>query len=68
MRVGIDVELLQLPRREHVGRQSFTADAVPAAWRLDAVVLAFDEALGTVLKDLVLWTVATGDAAPPAGS
>jgi cholesterol transport system auxiliary component len=59
--VTINVKMVQMPRREIVANQSFTARAPAASDRLPDVVEAFDVALGTCLRDLVEWTLKTGE-------
>jgi cholesterol transport system auxiliary component len=66
-RVVLDLALVTLPGRDVVGTTTVTAEAPPASRSLDAVVAAFDEALGRAFKDTVLWTLRTGQAAPPVG-
>lgn len=59
--VGLNAKLVRMPQRVIVGSEQFEA-AVPAeADRIEDVVLAFDEALGKVLKDLVTWTLRVGE-------
>ena len=53
----------RMPRRDLVGQQSFAADMAPEGQGIDAVVAAFDAALGRVLKELVGWTLRTGESA-----
>jgi cholesterol transport system auxiliary component len=61
VRVNISAKLVQMPRRVIVASQSFE-EIVPAeADNIEAVVSAFDEALGGVLRDLVGWTLVTGE-------
>jgi cholesterol transport system auxiliary component len=60
VRVRLDPALLALPRRELVASASFAANVPPAATEIDAVVTAFDTALGRVLRDVVAWTLRTG--------
>ena len=60
VRVRLDPTLLRLPRREIVGRESFAANVAPEGQGVDAVVAAFDAALGSVLKQTVMWTLRTG--------
>ena len=60
VRVRLDPALLALPRRELVASSSFSADVPPAAADIDAVVAAFDTALGRVLRDVVVWSLRTG--------
>ena len=63
VRVLLNAQLLRMPRRNSVGRESFANELAPAGDGIDAVVAAFDEALGKVLKELVAWTVRTGNRA-----
>lgn len=62
VRVRINAKIVKMPERQIIGSRTFerchrsTADAVPA------VVAAYDEALGSVLKRLVSWVLTT----PPA--
>ena len=61
---GSRPQLLRMPRRDLVGRESFAAEiARRKAAGVDAVVAAFDVALGRVMKELVAWTVRTGNRA-----
>lgn len=63
VRVRLNVQLLRMPRRDSVGREGFAAELAPTGSGIDAVVGAFDEAFGKVLKELVAWTVLTGNRA-----
>jgi cholesterol transport system auxiliary component len=63
VRVVLDAALLTLPGRETVGTESFMAEAIPAAREMGAVIAAYDEALGKVLKALVTWTLERGTTA-----
>ncbi len=63
VRVRLDASLLRMPRREPVGRQSFAAEMPPEGSGVESVVATFDVTLGRVLKELVVWTVDTGNAA-----
>ena len=58
--VGINAKLVQMPRRAIIGSQSFEAIAEAKADNMNEIISAYDEALGSVLKDLVEWTLATG--------
>ena len=60
VRVRLDVQLLRMPQRNPIGSQSLSADWTPTGGGIDPVVAAFDEATGKVLKDLVAWTLRTG--------
>ena len=56
-------KLVRMPMREIVASHMTEQKAQAAANTLDAVVEAFDEALGPVLKEIVTWTLSS---APPA--
>ncbi|MEK9661149.1 MAG: ABC-type transport auxiliary lipoprotein family protein [Alphaproteobacteria bacterium] len=53
--------LVQMPQRAIVGAGSFERKIVAASDTLESIVAAFDEALGKVLKDLVVWALVTGE-------
>ena len=59
--VAINVRLVQMPERTIVAVEHFGREAVAPAGALDPVIDAFDEALGKVLKRLVVWTLAEGE-------
>jgi cholesterol transport system auxiliary component len=65
VRVSLNAQLLRMPERDPVGREHFEADRVPVGSGIDAVVAVFDEALGRVMKELVAWTIRTGNRAGP---
>jgi cholesterol transport system auxiliary component len=60
-RVGLNIKLVAMPRRVIVA--STDEEAVIEAERddIEAVVEAFDQALGKVLKVLVAWTIRAGE-------
>jgi cholesterol transport system auxiliary component len=60
VRVRLDPTLLRLPRREVVARESFAANVPPEGQGVDPVIAAFDAALGSVLKQTVMWALRTG--------
>lgn len=60
VRVRLDATLLRLPRRETEGHERFAAEAKPEGQGVAAAVGAFDAALGRVLKEVVAWTLRTG--------
>lgn len=57
--VQINAKLVSIPQRLIFANNTFEARANAAARDLEAVVNAFDDALGAVLKDLVEWTLRT---------
>ena len=64
VRIGLDVVLEQMPGRHVIGTMSITKVARAESRRIEAVVDAFDAALGKVLKALVEWTLDKGRRAP----
>jgi cholesterol transport system auxiliary component len=57
--VRLNTKLIKHPRREIVASQGF-AEKVPAASNeMRAIIAAFDDALGKVLRRLVEWTLVT---------
>jgi cholesterol transport system auxiliary component len=63
VRVAISATLIRMPRREVVGTTHIASTVTAKATNLEAIALAFDDALGKVLKRLVEWTLVTGEAA-----
>ncbi len=58
--VRLNAKLVKMPQRTIVGSQSFEAKVSATADRIEDIVAAFDNALGKSLKELVLWTLQTG--------
>jgi cholesterol transport system auxiliary component len=63
VRVAMSATLIRMPRREVVGTTQIARTVTAQARNLEAIAVAFDEALGKVLKRLVEWTLVTGEAA-----
>jgi cholesterol transport system auxiliary component len=63
VRVAMSATLIRMPRREVVGTTHIARTVTAQATSLEAIALAFDDALGKVLKQLVEWTLRTGEAA-----
>ncbi|MEP4379165.1 MAG: ABC-type transport auxiliary lipoprotein family protein [Alphaproteobacteria bacterium] len=61
--VRLNAKLVQMPQRTIIASQRFTRRIPAKADTLEEIVEAFDEALGKVLKELVTWTLRTGQAA-----
>ena len=55
--VRINAKMIKMPQRIIVAGEDFERKAPAADDTLEAVVNAFDEALGKVLKELVIWTL-----------
>lgn len=63
VRVAMSATMIRMPRREVVGTTHIARTVTAQATSLQAIALAFDDALGKVLKQLVEWTLRTGEAA-----
>jgi cholesterol transport system auxiliary component len=63
VRAAMAVTLIRMPRREVVGTTQIARTVTAKARDLESIALAFDDALGKVLKELVEWTLRTGEAA-----
>ena len=61
--INLAARLVQMPRRAIIGSASFEAKEPASGDSIPAVISAFDESLGKVLRRLVEWTLVTGDAA-----
>ncbi|MEZ5669805.1 MAG: ABC-type transport auxiliary lipoprotein family protein [Alphaproteobacteria bacterium] len=57
--VQINAKLVKMPERLIFANNTFEASQYAATRDLEAVVTAFDVALGSVLKDLIEWTLRT---------
>lgn len=57
VRVRLNAKLVRQPRRNIVASQNFEATADSAGEDIDSIILAFDDALGKVLKRTVEWTL-----------
>ena len=64
VRVRMNAKLVQMPQRTIIGSRGLEDSVVAEADRMEEIVLAFDEALGRVLKGLVEWTLVTGNETP----
>jgi cholesterol transport system auxiliary component len=62
-RVVIQASLMAMPKRVVVGTTEIGRSVAAQEATLDSIALAFDDALGKVLKRLVEWTLLTGQAA-----
>ena len=63
VQVAINAKLVQMPERQIVAQSMFSHEIPAPATELNPVIVAFDEALGKVLKGLVAWTLAEGQKA-----
>jgi cholesterol transport system auxiliary component len=65
VRVRIIAKLVRLPDRQIIGVASFERCVRSHADKVGKVVQAFDQALGSVIKRLVAWTLSTPPTRPP---
>ena len=63
VRVSLISKLVKMPRRSIIGAKKFEAVVEAQADTMEAIIEAFDRALGKVLKRMVEWTLITGQAA-----
>jgi cholesterol transport system auxiliary component len=68
VRVRIIAKLVRMPDRQIIGVGSFERCVRARADKVAKVVEAFDQALGSVLKRLVAWTLSTPPPRPPSDS
>ncbi len=61
--ITIIARLVKMPRRAIIGSKKFEAVIEARADTMEAIIAAFDKALGKVLKRLVEWTLVTGEGA-----
>jgi cholesterol transport system auxiliary component len=65
VKVRIIAKLVRMPDRQIIGVASFERCVRARADKVPKVVEAFDQALGSVIKRLVTWTLRTPPARPP---
>jgi cholesterol transport system auxiliary component len=58
--VTMIARLVKMPRRAIIGAKKFEAVVEARSDTMEAIIAAFDQALGKVLKRLVEWTLTTG--------
>jgi cholesterol transport system auxiliary component len=68
VRVRIVAKLVRMPDRQIIGVGSFERCVRARADKIPKVVEAFDQALGSVMKQLVGWTLKTPPVRPPSES
>jgi len=59
---AMTARLVKLPERVIIANQSFDASNPAVSENFNDIILAFDEALGDVMRDIVAWTLQTGQA------
>ncbi len=57
IRVRVNAKVIRQPQRAIIASRNFEQRVVSSGGSMDDVVLAFDEALGKVLKEIVEWTL-----------
>ena len=65
IRVRINAKLVKMPRREIIASETFERKVPATRNSMEAIIGAFDESLGKVLKAIVIWTLNNGDANKP---
>ena len=60
--IQINAKLVNMPQRTIIANETFRSQGQAATNDIPAVIVAFDDALGSVLKDLITWTLATPSA------
>ncbi|HWK43372.1 MAG TPA: ABC-type transport auxiliary lipoprotein family protein [Stellaceae bacterium] len=60
VKVRLAVRLVKMPERQIVGEWSDIQRATASVNTTDAIIYAFDEALGAAMKRVVQWTLRTG--------
>ena len=60
-RVRINAKLVRIPEREIIASENFERTQAAATSSFETVILAFDEALDGVLRDLVEWALIAGE-------
>ncbi|MDH3662278.1 MAG: ABC-type transport auxiliary lipoprotein family protein [Alphaproteobacteria bacterium] len=63
IRVALDARLLEMPKRKVLDSEIFDRTVVAVGNNIEAIIAAFDQALGKALKALVEWTLTTGEGA-----
>ena len=58
--VAMNVKMVAMPLRNIIASENFDYRIAASADRLDDVVIAFDEALGKVLRGIVEWSISVG--------
>ena len=61
IRVRLNAKIVQQPQREIIASANFEATARAAGTNMAAIITAFDEAFGKVLRRVVEWTLITAD-------
>lgn len=61
VRVRMNAKLVEIPRRAIIAGENFEASTTAESNTLDAIVRAFDDALGKVLRRLVEWSLSSGE-------
>lgn len=61
--IRMNAKLVKMPERVIVSDDTFEYRATAAGTDIDAVVMAYNEAMGKVLKRLIEWTLQTGKTA-----
>jgi len=66
--VRLNVQLIENYSRRTIATRTFAGEQACATTDIHAVFEAFEQALGTVIPQIVEWAIEAGDAAQPAGT
>lgn len=61
VRVRLNGKLVAMPRREIMASETWEYRIQAASTDMDAIIHAFDDAYGSILKRIVAWTLRTGE-------
>ncbi len=65
IRVGINAKLVKMPQRKIIASKTFEGKFTATQNSMEAIIGAFDESLGKVLKSMVVWTLRNGNSNKP---
>lgn len=61
VRVRINAKIVRMPRREIVGSENFEHVVQAAENTMKDIIIAYDDALGASIKNVVVWTLREGE-------
>lgn len=61
IRVRVNAKLIKMPRRSIIASRTFEHVVESSENSMDSIISAFDDALGKVLKEIVVWTLTNGE-------
>ena len=61
VRVRLNAKLIKMPRRSIIASRTFEHVVESNDNTMDSIISAFDDSLGKVLKEVVVWTLTKGE-------